>query len=77
MIRDLMQGECRHEPFDYRPYRRGMYRCSVCGGRLPLSAMGKQYVNAMLETIMKPNPLIEIFRGRYKGLQKMCFEETG
>lgn len=73
MMPDFLHGECKHEPFDYRPYRRGVYRCHVCGGHLPLSAVGKIWVDAILETIMKPNPLIDILRGR-PNPQKKCFE---
>lgn len=32
--------ECEHEPFTYRPYRRGYYRCHTCGQILPLSNIG-------------------------------------
>ncbi len=63
MIQDRIFVECEHKLFDYRPYRRGRYRCKVCGGRLPLSALGKMWRDWILDLIMTPNPLIDILTG--------------
>ena len=50
-----MYNECKHEPFTYRPYRRGMYRCLECGGYLPLSAMGKMWLKEMYDYATRDN----------------------
>jgi len=58
MIQDIFFGECKHDLFPYRPYRRGKYRCKVCGGRIPLSPLGKRFRDLMIDKVLKHNPFM-------------------
>jgi len=58
----LAFSECTHEPFDYRPYRRGRRRCKVCGGYRPLSKMAQEMLNKLIDYAVTEPPFITYLR---------------